>query len=147
MKNVLYVMLILPSNLIGQAQDFKYIPQDLLENLFRMDCSDSSLINFDEGRYLNAIFANSRKEFDFIGKNICFITGSSGKIQSSKADYFKLEKDRYNCGYTPNGGDLYIFEEKQKEKVGGYDAAIVYWCKLHLSEDNVIKRLSNGNCK
>ena len=144
MKRVLYVILFFVSILFGQAQDFKDIPQDLLEDLLKMDFRDSSLITPEEGRYLNVIFENSRKEFDFRGKKVGFITGSSGKIQSSKADYFRVEKDRYNRGYTPNGGELYIFDEKQKEETGGYDAAIVYWCKFRLSEDRVIRRLGNG---
>ncbi|MBR4839127.1 MAG: hypothetical protein IK005_01475 [Paludibacteraceae bacterium] len=126
---------------------FKDIPQDLLENLLRMDFRDSALVTLDEGRYLNVIFENSRKEFDFIGKKVGFFTGSSGKMQSSKADYFELEKDRYVRGETPNGGKLYVFDEKQKEESGGYDAAIVYWSKFLIPEDMVVKRLSKGNRK
>ena len=82
MKRVLYVILFFVSILFGQAQDFKDIPQDLLEDLLKMDFRDSSLITPEEGRYLNVIFENSRKEFDFRGKRLA---SSQAAVVKSKA--------------------------------------------------------------
>ena len=79
--------------------------------------------------------------FDFSKKKIGFISVSSGCVKRKKRDYFKQEKDRYIHNYKPTGGMLYVFDEEQKEKAGGYDAAIVYWCKFVLPVDKVIRKL------
>lgn len=39
---------------------------------------------------------------------------------------------------------LYVFNEEQKKKSGGYDAAIVYWCKFVLPVDKVVERLKKS---
>lgn len=133
--------------LFGQALSFKDIPQNLLESFGEMGVCDSLFLNHQESMYLNVIFKNSRDSFDFTEKKVGFITGSTGRTKSNKVEYFKLEKERFYRNYTPNGGTLYIFNEAQKEESGGYDAAIVYWCKINLSEDIVIKRLSKRSSK
>ena len=56
---------------------------------------------------------------------------------------FEKEKDRYIHNYTPNGGILYIFNEEEKKKSGGYDAAIVYWSKVIMPIDKVVERLKS----
>ena len=87
------------------------------------------------------IFEKSRKDFDFTGKKIGFVTGSNGKTKSNKTNYFEREKDRFKRNYSPNGGTLYIFNATQKEESGGYDAAIIYWSKVLVSIENVVKQL------
>ena len=126
-----------------QVLHFDEIPIELLNNLNKMGVNDSSLLNYYESAYFNLIFEKSRKDFDFTDKKIGFITGSSGKTKSSKASYFKLEKDRFNSNYSPNGGTLYIFDEAQKEESGGYDAAITYWSKILIPIEDVVKRLKS----
>lgn len=142
MKNLLvFLMLSCVTYSFGQIPSFTDIPKTLLENLGEMGNNDSLWLNYHESLYLNFIFENSRKDFDFSKKKIGFISGSSGCVKRKKRDYFKQEKDRYIHNYKPTGGMLYVFDEEQKEKAGGYDAAIVYWCKFVLPVDKVIRKL------
>ena len=124
-----------------QVFDFKRFPAELLNDLDKMGMDSSSMLNDYEAKYLNFIFGVTPDDFDFAGKKIGFITGSSGKKKSNKADYFKLEKDRFCHKYSPNGGDLFVFDKRQKEESGDYDAAIVYWSKFILPVEKVIEGL------
>jgi hypothetical protein len=125
-----------------QIPNFNDIPKDILEQLGKMGIDNCSLLNTYESAYFNVIFEKSRKDFDFTGKKIGFITGSNGKTKSNKTNYFRLERDRFNRNTTTNGGTLYIFDAEQKEKSGGYDAAIVYWSKVLVPINDVVIRLS-----
>ena len=106
-----------------------------------MGTDDCSLLNRYESTYFNVVFGKSRKDFDFTEKKIGFITGSSGKRISDKRKYFNLERDRLNRNYSPNIGTLYIFNATQKEESGGYDAAIVYWSKVLVPIESIVKLL------
>jgi hypothetical protein len=141
----LLVSLSLSVNLNSQVLKFDDIPKNILENLNKMGVEDCLLLNEHESNYFNSIFKNSRKDFDFTGKKIGFITGSSGNTLSNKKEYFHSEKDRFNHGYSPNNGVLYIFNEKQKEESGGYYAAIIYWSKTLVSVESVVKTLKKGD--
>jgi hypothetical protein len=103
---------------------------------------EDSLLNETEGIYLNGVFGVTRKDFNFINKKVGFLTGSSGKTMGSKNYYFDMqEKHSINKNSPIDNGSLYIFDAKQKEASGGYDAAIIYWSKLIISIDEVIERL------
>lgn len=142
MKHLLITIMLFSSmNVFGQVRDFNDIPKEILEQLDKMGVDDSLLLNCYESAYFNVIFEKSRKDFDFSNKQIGFITGSNGNTYSSKTNYFKLEKDRFNRNYTPNGGTLYIFDTAQKQKSGGYDAAIVYWSKEVIPINNIVNKL------
>jgi hypothetical protein len=127
--------------LFGQALKFEDISKEILDHLDDMGISTSSLLNSYESEYFNIIFKNARNTFDFKDKKVGFITGSSGKTQSNKKQYFDLERDRFHRKYTPSGGTLYIFNEVQKEESGGYDAVIVYWSKVLIPAKDLPKRL------
>ena len=57
--------------------------------------------------------------------------------KKNKKHYFQEERNRYLDNLDPSFGQLFIFNEIQKEKYG-YDAAIVYWCKFMKTPDEVI---------
>ena len=100
------------------------------------------LLNETEGAYLNKIFETTRKDFDFTNKKIGFLTGSSGKILSSKEHYFDMHKKHStNANYPCDNGTLYVFDASQKTESGGYDAAITYWNKFVIPIEEVVKRL------
>ena len=141
--SLILVVLSLSMSLFGQVRNFKEISKEILEQLNKMRMDSSSLLNCYESVYFNVAFEKSRKDFDFTGKKIGFITGSSGKTISNKRNYFDLERDRLSHNYSPNGGTLYIFDETQKEESGGYDAAIVYWSKVLVPVKDVVKRLKD----
>jgi hypothetical protein len=136
-------MLSLSINLVGQVRNFNDIPKDLLEQLDKMGVDNLPLLNCCESAYLNVIFEKSRKNFDFTDKKIGFITGSNGKTVCSKKEYFDLERNRFNHNSTPNNGTLYVFNAAQKAESGGYDAVIIYWCKVLVPIETAVKSLKN----
>lgn len=110
-----------------------------------MKQTEDDLLLKEESTYLNKIFETTRKDFDFVNKKIGFLTGSSGRKKKSKKFYFDMqEKHSADANYPCDNGTLYIFNATQKEESGGYDAAIVYWCKFLLPIKEVIKRLKNS---
>lgn len=129
------------ANLNGQVCCFNNVPNDILKHLNEMGIENSSLLNSYESCYFNVIFQDSRKSFDFSEKKVAFITGSNGCTRSDKKKYFNLERERLAHGQTPNKGVLYIFDENQKRESGGYDAVIVYWCKILINIENLPQRL------
>ena len=99
-------------------------------------------LNKEEADELNNIFAAYRNDFDLTNKRVIFFTGSSGKLRSSKEHYFRMQKKYDNTSYyNRDNGYLYIFDEDQKEAIGGYDAAIVFWTKVQLPTEEVMDRI------
>lgn len=139
---IITIMLLSNISLFGQVRNFNDIPKEILEQLDKMGIDNSPLLNCCESAYFNVIFESSRQDFDFTNKKIGFITGSNGGTISNKASYFSLERDRFNRNNTTNGGTLYIFNAEQKEQSGGYDAAIMYWSKVLVPINDVVRRLS-----
>ena len=126
-------------NLFGQVRNFNDIPKDILEQLDKMGVDSSPLLNNHESAFLNVIFKDSLKGFDFTNKKVGFIkiSGEKGKIH-----YFNMQKKYFVDEKHPcDNGTLYIFDAAQKEESGGYDAAIVYWSKRLIPIQEVVKRL------
>ena len=140
MKYLAITMMLFSSiNLFGQVRNFNDIPKDILKQLDKMGVDDSPLLNSHESAFLNVIFKDSLKGYDFTNKKVGFIkiSGEKGKIH-----YFDIQKKHFvNENYPCDNGTLYIFNAVQKEESGGYDAAIVYWSKMLLPAKDVIKRL------
>jgi hypothetical protein len=121
---------------------FKDIPKTKLDQVYRMKLDTLPLLNKYESAYLNEIF--KEKGFDFTGKKIGFLTKRKEEVDvSNKKRYFEEEKRLLLHDYSTIGGILYIFDEKQKEESGGYDAAIYYYWSLvqMLPEKDVVERL------
>lgn len=125
-------------NLFGQVRSFNDIPKDTLNQLDKMGVDGSSLLNSYESAFLNVIFKDSLKGFDFTNKKVGFIkiSGEKGKIH-----YFDMQKEHFVDEKRPcDNGTLYIFDAIQKEASGGYDAVIVYWSKFLLPTEDIVKR-------
>lgn len=137
------IMLFSTMSSFGQTRDFNEIPKDILEQLDKMGVDASPLLNSYEGTYLNMIFKDSLKGFDFTGKKVGFIYSGA---KSDKQEYFSQVKDRYHSNSTPVGGSsLYIFDAAQRVESGGYDAAVVYWSKFFIPTKKVVKKLKTSN--
>ena len=146
-------MLFFSISIFGQS--FKDIPTEVLDQLDKMGVDKSTLLNSYESEYFNVVFKDEKKDFDFTGKKVGFVA-TTGKIKN-KANYFKKQKSQYkkykrtNLNYTPLVNTLYIFNEKQKEESGGYDAVILYCRNLIfnrlLPETQVIKKLKGDKRK
>jgi hypothetical protein len=100
-----------------------------------------------ESRYLNIVFSNSKNDFDFTSKSVAFVTGNSGRIISSKQQYFELEKHRIQQKSSLNGGTLLVLNEDEKVFSGGYDAVIIYWSKVLPKRKAVVNRLHGRSRK
>ena len=147
------IMLFFSISIFGQQyKSFKDIPAEILDKLDKMGLDKSTLLNSYESEFFNVFFKDEKKDFDFTGKKVGFIASSTGKIKN-KANYFKKQKSQYklfkraNFNYYSfvNAPYIYIFDEKEKEESGGYDAAILY-CrnpKFHIlhPKEKVIKKL------
>ena len=111
------------------------------DNMEKINRNDDSLLNETEGAYLNSIFENTRKDFNFINKKVGFIMISG---ENGKNHYFNMhEKHSINENYPCDNGTLYILDITQKAESGGYDAAIVYWSKFVIPIEEVVKKLKN----
>jgi hypothetical protein len=131
-------MLLSSISSFGQVRNFNDIPKDILEHLDKMGVDNLPLLNCYESTYLNVIFKDSLKEFDFKGKQVGFIrNGGKGKNQ-----YFDMHKKYIADKNSPcDDGVLYFFDATQKEESGGYDAVIVYWSKRVIPINDLVKRL------
>lgn len=132
------MMLFFNINIFGQVRNFNDIPKDILEQLDKMGDDGSLLLNRHESAFLNVIFKESLKGFDFTNKKIGFLLAGSKR---NKKEFFKEERERCHNNSTTINGTLYIFDATQKEESGGYDAAIVYWSKRLISIQDIVKRL------
>ena len=135
------LMLFFCMNIFGQVREFHSIPTERSNQLDKMGIDDSTMLNSYESDFLNEVFKDSLKVFDFIEKRIGFLKGGSG---SCKSDYFKMHKTHISDKNSLcDNGHLYIFNKAEKEASGGYDAAIVYWSKFAIPKDKLLKRLKS----
>ena len=120
-----------------EVHSFEDIPSELLAHLDKMGVDDSSIFNEYESSYINSVFC-IRPEINLAGKRVAFL-----HLDSNKKKYFNETKERYKDGSGVIGGSaLYIFDTTAADDCG-YDAAIVYWSKVLIPIDKVIKRLKN----
>ena len=62
--------------------------------------------------------------------------------ENNKSGYFEMQKDYMaDAGCPYDKGILYVFNEEQKTRSGGYDAAILYWSKIALPINDVVKKV------
>ena len=135
------MLLVFSMSIFGQQQGVYNIPTELQNQLDKMDVDDSILSNSHESDFLNEVFKDSRNDFDFTGKRIGFF--KNGSAESSRKDYFNMHKKHFSDENSPcDKGKLYIFDETEKEESGGYDAVIVYWSKLVIPKEKLLKRLT-----
>ena len=90
----------------------------------------------NEANYFNSEFSEQRKDFDFLGKRVAFVSGTSF---IDKKKYFK------NYGGNEVVANLVTLTEEEKLKANGYDAIIVLWRKQGVSKSfrkKLIKRLT-----
>lgn len=102
------------------------------------------MLSTQESELLNSLLEKSRNKFDFHGKKIAFITGSSGSRVLSKADFFNTCVNPWlSDGKTPQ---IFMVEltGEEKNKSGGYDAFVLSWVKVFTDKrkKKVIEQLS-----
>ena len=120
MKKIGTIIIMLFSiNLIGQN-----LVECGIDNNPKLTQTESEFLN----EYMNDI---QRKDFDFTGKKVLFVTGNSGKKIGTKSEYFDYIKEWNKKG---NKIATWVVELKPKqiEKINsaGYDVIVTYWVKM-----------------
>lgn len=143
-KWAIILFLLFAGNAYGQ---YSGIPIDKIDTAiftYFENCGKDNepALNNAESSYLNAVFADLKRPYDFSHKKIAFVTGSSGKTISSKQAYFNSEKERVGKHDSLNGGQLLVFNETEQKQSGGYDAVIVFWSKVPPTKKGLIKLLN-----
>jgi hypothetical protein len=153
MKQLLFIILtiiFLKINIFGQEieieekiywrkmYEFSQMPEEILNSLDKSGIDSSEILNIYESKYLNYIFDISVKDFDFFEKKIVFVYKCGYK--ENKKFYFDVERKRRDDNISGRRDDnvsgrglycdLFIFNEKEKEDSGNYDAAISFVCKM-----------------
>lgn len=111
---------------------------------------DKDLLNEFEGKYFNEVFADRKGSFDFSGKRVAFLRGSSGRVSSNKLNFFKTVKtqnpnDVKNVHtWNANGTQLIILTEEERVLCGGFDVILISWSKMANPRDKIIKLISKG---
>lgn len=124
---------------------YKEMPDSVLYVLKTIDDIDEyPFLNSQESAYIKSMFLESDRMPDLTGKKILFHYTNRGQI--NKKEFFAEEKEWYAKGITP-AVCLYLFNEDQKNAVGGYDAYIVLWSKISYPTDYLVKRFSKNNSK
>ena len=59
------------------------------QNFDNIGIDDNPNLNENETKLLNSLLDEKRDDFDFKGKKVAFLTGSSGRTIMAKYDYFK----------------------------------------------------------
>lgn len=111
------LLLALTISLFGQAVD-------------SLGIDNNPRLNKYEAAYFNNIFKDRRENFDFVGKKVAFITGSTANRHWSKTEYFSEIKPRQ---FTESSGSFQFpifLTEEEKIKSGGYDVILLSWVKL-----------------
>ncbi len=117
MKRIIIALILLVSlNTFGQHLD-----ECGTDNDPKLTRVESDFLN----QYINQ---EQRKNFDFTGKKMIFVTGTSAHKMGTKSDYFDQVKKWNDDGNKIATG---VFELDEQEKIvsGGYDAIITYWVK------------------
>lgn len=125
---------------------YKSMPQKGAEQI-QTQClnpNENEILSTKESELLNSLLEKSRNTFDFHGKRIAFITGSSGSRVLSKADFFNTCVNPWLAdGKTPQ---IFMVEltSEEKNKSGGYDAFVLSWVKVFTDKrkKKVIEQLS-----
>ena len=114
-----------------------HIPQEVMNNLNRMGLDTNEYFNDYEMEYFSNLFNNAN--INLKGKRIAFIKFCGRK--SNKKEYFNEVKEFYYRNKGIVSTELYILNETQKKKSGGYDIIFVYWCKRTQKIEKLIKVL------
>lgn len=134
---------------MASCSSYKNIPkkekdQMQILNTDTLTIDHDEVLSEQEVILLNHLLKNLRDTFDFHGKKVAFITGSSGNRLLSKADYFNQIKPWLDAGDTPQAS-IVLLTEEEKDKSGGYDVLVLSWVKVfsERQKNRIIKRLNN----
>lgn len=89
----------------------------------------SELLSKEEAELLNRLLEETRGEYDLYGKNIAFITGSSGNKVISKVEFFDSCIYPWTTDHKNPSLMMLILSEEDHMASGGYDVLLLVWVK------------------
>lgn len=126
---------------------FSYRDYNYPDNLDLLGVDSNSVLNTNDVIFFNRIFQYRRDSFDFTGKKIAFINTNEAderQIIKAKSVYIdKIKKHLENDFLYPTDF-LYILNDTEKQESGGYDAIILYRCKMFNSKKLIAILKQNG---
>ncbi len=108
--------------------------------------NDSAKLNQYEVIYFNSALDSTQlfDGFTFNDKNVLFLNGNYGAMIKSKSEFFEqFGKPWFEKEDFPQL-QIIILTDKEKAELKNYDAIVVSWSKIPLSERNRDKFLENG---
>jgi hypothetical protein len=112
------------------------------QNLERCGINTSPFVTENEALFLNRYLKAERLNFDFRGKKIAVVTGSSGMVVQTKRDYFDAVKANPKTGDGKIATFCIFLTELEKQESGGYDVVLAEWVKAHPQSKKLIKKLA-----
>jgi hypothetical protein len=119
------------------------------QNIDSLGANKNNILNGDESTYLNDAFMKKRGDFNFKEKKVGFFIGSSNYRLWNKQNYFEDVKGRLRDKTTMQH-QLLILNENERIKSGGYDALVIAWSKILVTDnqkDKLIKKINRAKSK
>lgn len=108
--------------------------------------NNSSKLNQYEVKYFSTAIDSTQlfNGFTFNDKNVLFLDGNYGATIKSKSEFFEqFGKPWFEKKDFPQL-QLIVLTDEEKAELSNYDAIVVSWSKIPLSEKNRDKFLENG---
>lgn len=106
--------------------------------------SNNNSLNEKEVELLNSLLGITTDIYNFEGKKVAFITGSSGSHILHKSDFFETCINPWTAENKNPPIFIVQLNEKEKIKSGGYDVLVLAWVKVFTKKEKVIKLLGNS---
>ncbi|MCR5455369.1 MAG: hypothetical protein K6F33_10315 [Bacteroidales bacterium] len=99
--------------------------------------NNNPFLSYEEGCWLGNVANSLGIDYSFVDKKVVFLSGTGGKVFVDKSKFFKQYVSSICIPHYM--GTLYIFGKSDKEKILGYDAAIVFGSKRLMPQKRLIK--------
>lgn len=144
MRKSIFIILFVLFNYSCVAQVKTNQLQEKNEDFIKTNTEE--MLSPEEAELLNSLLKNSRGKFDFEGKKIAFITGSSGGRILSKMDFFNTCINPWLENNEKPQVFMVLLNDKEKMKSAGYDVLVLSWVKVFTQKykRKVIKQLSQN---
>ncbi len=118
--------------------------QDIIIDSCGVD--DSPLLNQYEIHYFqNAIGSYQMENLEELtNKRILFLTNNYGAIHRSKTEFFNKDCKPWFANDDYPSLQLIILTAEEKLEIGDYDAIVISWSKIPVSDRNRKKFIGNG---
>ncbi len=100
-----------------------------------LDKNDPDQLTAAEVTILDSLLANKRGNFEFKQKKLAFVTGSSANKFITKAEFFAT-LNKYDLRQIQTPLNLLILSAEEKKNSNGYDAIIISWSKVAISDSH-----------